>query len=117
VTASLKVPRGLQAVLAPNLRVVFCGINPGLRAALLGHHFAGSENRFWKTIDRAGFTRREISPENDVSILVYGYGLTSRADELSRDEFERGLGLVSKDCTLLTGICRVSRKSGLLGDL
>jgi len=56
---------GLRDILAPNLCVVFCGINPGLRAAALGHHFAGRGNRFWKTIHLAGFTQVEIAPEND----------------------------------------------------
>jgi double-stranded uracil-DNA glycosylase len=86
----------LRDLLAPKLSVVFCGINPGLKAAMLGHHFAGRGNRFWKTIHLAGFTREEILPECDELVLAYGCGLTtaverptSRADELSRSEFER----------------------------
>ena len=94
----------LPDILAPNLRVVFCGINPGLKAAALGHHFAGRGNRFWKTIYLAGFTREVIAPENGELILAYRCGLTtaverptSRADELSRDEFERAAsGLSTK---------------------
>src|ERR1700743_1769770 len=92
---STSVVPGLRDRLAPNLRVVFCGINPGLTSALLGHHFAGRGNRFWKTIHLAGFTREEIAPENDESILAYRGGLTtavgrptSRADQLTRNEFE-----------------------------
>jgi len=80
------------------------GINPGPKSAVLGHHFAGQGNRFWKTIHLAGFTPEEIAPENGESILVQGCGLTtavdratSRADELSRDEFERAAsGLSAK---------------------
>jgi double-stranded uracil-DNA glycosylase len=95
---------GLRDILAPNLRVVFCGLNPGLSSAVLGHHFARRGNRFWKTIHLAGFTSEEIAPENGESILAYGCGLTtaverptSRADELSRDEFERAAaGLSAK---------------------
>ena len=97
-------PPGLRDILAPNLRVVFCGLNPGLSSAVLGHHFARRGNRFWKTIHLAGFTSEEIAPENGESILDYGCGLTtavgrptSRADELSRDEFERAAaGLSAK---------------------
>jgi TDG/mug DNA glycosylase family protein len=97
-------PLGLRDILAPNLRVVFCGLNPGLSSAVLGHHFARRGNRFWKTIHLAGFTSEEVAPENDESILDYGCGLTtavgrptSRADELSRDEFERAAaGLSAK---------------------
>jgi TDG/mug DNA glycosylase family protein len=96
VTISVDAPRGLPDILAPNLRVVFCGINPGLRAAMLGHHFAGRGNRFWKAIYLAGFTPEQISPENDTWILVHNCGLTtavkrptSRADQLSQHDFER----------------------------
>lgn len=104
LTESTNVTPGLRDILAPNLRVVFCGINPGLRAATLGHHFAGRGNRFWKTIHLAGFTREEIAPENDELVLAYRCGLTtavarptSRADELSRDEFEHAtFGLSAK---------------------
>jgi double-stranded uracil-DNA glycosylase len=95
---------GLRDILAPNLRVVFCGINPGLTSALIGHHFARRSNRFWKTLHLAGFTSEQIAPENDRSILAYRCGLTTavarpttRADELSRDEFARAaVGLSAK---------------------
>jgi TDG/mug DNA glycosylase family protein len=95
---------GLRDILAPNLRVVFCGINPGLSSAALGHHFAGRGNRFWKTIHLAGFTSEEIASENGRAVLAYKCGLTtavgrptSRAEELSRDEFERAAsGLSAK---------------------
>ena len=103
---STSVVPGLRDILAPNLRVVFCGINPGLTSALLGHHFAGRGNRFWKTIHLAGFTREEIAPENDESILAYRCGLTtavgrptSRADELTRGEFERAASGLSAKIT------------------
>jgi TDG/mug DNA glycosylase family protein len=95
---------GLPDILAPDLRVVFCGINPGLTSAMLGHHFANRSNRFWKTIHLAGFTPEEIAPENSESILTYHCGLTtavarptSSANELSQDDFERAaLGLTAK---------------------
>jgi double-stranded uracil-DNA glycosylase len=104
LTVSANVTPRLRDILAPNLRVVFCGINPGLRSAMLGHHFAGRGNRFWKTIHLAGFTWEEIAPESGKMILAHRCGLTSaverptsRADELSRDEFERAAsGLSAK---------------------
>ncbi len=99
----LTITPGLRDILAPNLRVVFCGINPGLKSAVLGLHFAGRSNRFWKTIHLAGFTPEEIAPESGESILSYHCGLTtavarptSRADELSRDEFTRAASALSK---------------------
>jgi double-stranded uracil-DNA glycosylase len=104
LTTLMNASHGLQDILAPNLHVVFCGINPGLKSAALGHHFAGRGNRFWKTIHLAGFTSEEIAPENDASVLAHKCGLTtaverptSRADQLSRDEFEHAAsGLSAK---------------------
>jgi len=85
---------GLPDIIAERLAVVFCGINPGLTAAVAGHHFSTGSNRFWRVIHRAGFTPEEILPANDRTILEYGCGLTTvverptaRADELSALEF------------------------------
>jgi TDG/mug DNA glycosylase family protein len=84
----------LPDVIGPGLAVVFCGINPGARAAAAGHNFVGPSNRFWRAIHLAGFTPERIPAEQDLSLLKYGCGLTTavaratrRADELSRDEF------------------------------
>jgi mismatch-specific thymine-DNA glycosylase len=84
----------LPDIIAGQLAVVFCGINPGMTAAAAGHHFAGRGNRFWRVIHLAGFTPGEILPENDHTILRYGCGLTTvverptaRADQLSVQEF------------------------------
>ncbi|QJI36630.1 G/U mismatch-specific DNA glycosylase [Pseudomonas sp. ADAK13] len=86
---------GLDDILAENLAVIFCGINPGLKAAATGHHFMGRSNRFWRTLHLAGFTPHEVQPENDRTILHYQCGLTTvverptaRADQLSADEFK-----------------------------
>lgn len=85
---------GLEDILAERLAVIFCGINPGVMAATQGHHFAGRGNRFWRTLHLAGFTPREVRPEDDRSILQYQCGLTAvverptaRADQLSPQEF------------------------------
>jgi TDG/mug DNA glycosylase family protein len=84
----------LPDILATGLRVVFCGINPGLRAATVGYHFAGHSNRFWRVLHLAGFTPKLIAAEDDRSILKYGCGLTTavdrptvRAGELAKHEF------------------------------
>jgi len=88
----------LPDILSEKLTIIFCGINPGLKSALDGHHFSGHSNRFWKVLCRAGFTPVEIAPQNDTDILKYGCGLTtavaratSRADELSKDEFHAAI--------------------------
>lgn len=87
--------QSLPDLLEPGLSLVFCGINPGLRAASTGHHFAGRSNRFWRVMHLAGFTPEQIQPEADRTVLRYGYGLTAvvprptaRAAELSRSEIE-----------------------------
>ncbi|HJU38367.1 MAG TPA: G/U mismatch-specific DNA glycosylase [Tahibacter sp.] len=67
----------LPDLLAPNLAVVFCGINPGLRSAELGHHFAGRNNRFWTVLHRAGFTPTVFAPEDDARLVDHGCGLTT----------------------------------------
>jgi double-stranded uracil-DNA glycosylase len=84
----------LPDIIAERLKVLFCGINPGLTAAATGHHFAGRSNRFWRVMHLAGFTPEEIQPEDDRTILEYGCGLTTvvrrptaRADQLSPEEF------------------------------
>jgi TDG/mug DNA glycosylase family protein len=83
----------LPDVLAPNLAVVFCGINPATGAAAAGHSFVNPSNRFWRTLHLAGFTPVRLAPEQDQTLLQYGCGLTTavarptqRASELSRAE-------------------------------
>ncbi|MBW4583189.1 MAG: G/U mismatch-specific DNA glycosylase [Tildeniella nuda ZEHNDER 1965/U140] len=80
-------------IIAPDLRVLFCGINPSLYSAVVGHHFARPGNRFWKTLQTAGFTERLYMPNEDRDLLRLGYGITNvvdrataTADQLSRDE-------------------------------
>jgi TDG/mug DNA glycosylase family protein len=84
----------LPDIIVERLAVVFCGINPAMTAAAAGHHFSVRSNRFWRVIHLAGFTPEEILPENDRTILQYGYGLTAvvdqptaRADQLSTQDF------------------------------
>ena len=84
-------------VIAPRLRVLFCGINPGLYTAAVGHHFARPGNRFWPALYAAGFTERLVSPFDERELLKSGYGITNvvmrttaRADGLSREELSIG---------------------------
>jgi TDG/mug DNA glycosylase family protein len=77
--------------------VVFCGINPSLYSAAVGHHFARPGNRFWRTLHAAGFTQRLLSPFEDARLLEHGLGCTNlvdrataRADELTRAELSEG---------------------------
>ena len=91
--AGKKVPD----VIAPGLKLLFCGINPGLYSAAVGHHFARPGNRFWPTLHAAGFTDRVLSPFDDRLLLDGGFGITNiadrataTADELTREELLEG---------------------------
>ena len=84
-------------VLAPDLDVLFCGINPGLYSGALGLHFARPGNRFWPALHGGGFTPRRFDPSEQESLLELGIGITNvvarataRADELSHDELREG---------------------------
>ncbi|MEU6863985.1 G/U mismatch-specific DNA glycosylase [Streptomyces sp. NPDC046876] len=84
-------------VVAGGLRVLFCGINPGLLSAATGHHFARPGNRFWPVLHLSGFTPRRLAPAEQQELLLYGLGITNvaarataRADELSREELVEG---------------------------
>jgi TDG/mug DNA glycosylase family protein len=84
-------------VIAPNLHVLFCGINPGLYSAATGNHFARPGNRFWPALHAAGFTPRLLHPSEKRVLLEAGYGLTNlvnrataAADELSPAELVSG---------------------------
>jgi TDG/mug DNA glycosylase family protein len=67
----------LPDVIAPDLDVLFCGINPSLLSAARGHHFARPGNRFWPALHLAGLTPRRLSPEEDQELLRYGLGVTN----------------------------------------
>src|SRR6266513_1304572 len=91
------VGKTLPDVIAPNLRVLFCGINPGLYTAAVGHHFARPGNRFWKALHASGFTDHEWSPFDDRDLPTVGLGITNLVDrttasaaELSADELRTG---------------------------
>jgi TDG/mug DNA glycosylase family protein len=69
--------KSVPDVIAPNLKILFCGINPGLYSAAVGHHFARPGNRFWPTLFAAGFTPRLFSPAEEKELLALGYGITN----------------------------------------
>lgn len=84
-------------VIGPGLQILFCGINPGLYTAAIGHHFGRPGNRFWPTLAAAGITPRLLSPYEEQELLRFGCGITNlvarataRADELSIEELEQG---------------------------
>jgi double-stranded uracil-DNA glycosylase len=66
-------------VLGPDLRVVFCGINPGRVSAAAGAHFANPRNDFWRLLHAAGFTSRLYEPHEQHNVLAEGVGVTNAA--------------------------------------
>jgi len=87
----------VRDVIAPDLRVLFCGINPGLYTAAVGHHFARPGNRFWPALHSGGFTDRLLSPFDERELLKSGYGITNvvrrttaTADLLTKEEIVVG---------------------------
>lgn len=89
--------RSVRDLIAPALRVLFVGINPGLYSAAIGHHFGRPGNRFWPAMHAGGFTPRLFSPFEERRLLDLGYGITNlvdrataTADQLTRDELRRG---------------------------
>lgn len=97
------VGKTLPDVIAPGLRVLFCGINPGLYTAAVGHHFARPGNRFWPALHKAGFTPRLLSPFEEHELLDFGYGITNlvaratnSAAELAREEYVQGARILEQ---------------------
>jgi TDG/mug DNA glycosylase family protein len=78
------VSSAVPDVLAPGLRIVFCGINPGLRSAAAGAHFANPRNDFWRLLADAGLTPRKLEPDDQWDLLELGYGLTNAASRTTR---------------------------------
>jgi double-stranded uracil-DNA glycosylase len=84
-------------VIAPDLDVLFCGINPSLTSAERRHHFARPGNRFWPALHLAGLTPRQLTPDEDGELLAHGLGVTNVVDrptrtaaELSAEELRAG---------------------------
>jgi TDG/mug DNA glycosylase family protein len=91
-------------ILAKNLDVIFCGVNPALTAADAGHNFSHHTNRFWSVIHAAGFTDVRLQAQDEIRLLDFRCGITAfverptrRADEVSSDEFQKArLGFEAK---------------------
>jgi len=91
------VDKTVPDIIAPGLRVLFCGINPGLYSGATGHHFARPGNRFWPALHASGFTDRLLSPWEEQELVKYGCGITNlvarttaSADELRPEELVAG---------------------------
>jgi TDG/mug DNA glycosylase family protein len=84
-------------IIAPDLRVLFCGINPSVYSAVVGHHFARPGNRFWPALFASGWTPQVLAPRQDQTLLDFGLGVTNvarratvAAADLNPGELEAG---------------------------
>lgn len=78
-TSAAGTPSDVPDVLAPGLKAIFCGINPGRVSAAARAHFANPRNDFWRLLHDAGFTPRLLAPEEQFELPRYGYGVTNAA--------------------------------------
>jgi double-stranded uracil-DNA glycosylase len=88
----------LPDYLQPGLRVLFVGINPGLKSAAVGHHFAGHSNRFWKLLYESDLINIRLTYQEDYRLPEWGLGLTNiigrkstGIDALDSAEYRAGL--------------------------
>jgi TDG/mug DNA glycosylase family protein len=92
----------------PGLRALFVGINPGIRSAQTGHHFAGYSNRFWKLLYESGLVPEPVTYEDDDRLPEFGYGITNivpRAtpgmNDLRAEEYQQGARVLLKKIATL----------------
>lgn len=90
-------------VIAPGLIVLFCGINPGLYSAAVGHHFARPGNRFWRALYESAFTPRLLAPSEGALLLQHRLGITNlvarataSADDLTKADLMKGRRLLER---------------------
>ena len=89
--------RSIPEVIGPGVEYLFVGINPGLWSGATGHHFARPGNRFWPTLYGAGFTPRQLAPDDNETLMALGIGITNlvnrataKASQVSDAELRAG---------------------------
>jgi double-stranded uracil-DNA glycosylase len=93
----------LRDRIVPDVRVLFVGINPGVRSAVTGHHFAGFSNRFWKLLRESTLVPEPITYEDDGRLVEWKLGITNLIarpspgiDDLRPAEYVEGWALLEK---------------------
>ncbi|ORX39228.1 hypothetical protein BD324DRAFT_618904 [Kockovaella imperatae] len=104
----------------PGLKILFCGINPGKKSSIDGHHFAHPSNKFWKALYLSGITDRRVAPSEDASMPeLFNFGLTNLCDrptsemsELSTLEMKLSVPLLTRKIMAFTPlvVCMVGKK-------
>jgi TDG/mug DNA glycosylase family protein len=109
---------GITDLVGPDLRVLFCGINPGRRSGETGQHFARPGNRFWKLLQAGGFTDSVMVPSEQGTLPALGVGITNlvarvtaAASELDDEELRAGartlegkVGVLRPQCVAVLGL-------------
>jgi TDG/mug DNA glycosylase family protein len=97
MTAAIALLPPLRDRIRPGVRVLFVGINPGIRSSLTGHHFAGFSNRFWVLLFESGLVPERITYTDDGRLPEFGYGITNIVprptpgiDTIAADEYVAG---------------------------
>jgi len=100
---SAATTKKVRDLVRPNLDVLFCGINPGLYSAAVGHHFARPGNLFWPTLHASGFTPRRFTAFEEADLLPLGFGITNfvarataSADEIDPAELRAGARILAR---------------------
>lgn len=96
----------LASIGGPGLRVLFVGINPSLRSAEVGHHFARPGNRFWPTLHAAGFTPRRLTPQEDGLLPSFGIGVANIVSRPTRSAAELTAAELRSGATALEAMVR-----------
>jgi TDG/mug DNA glycosylase family protein len=93
----------LRDKIRPGVKVLFVGINPGVRSAAIGHHFAGHSNRFWKLLYESRLIPEPIRAEDDARLCDWGFGITNLIarmtpgiDTLKPQEYPAGLRILRR---------------------
>jgi double-stranded uracil-DNA glycosylase len=86
------VEQAVADLVGPDLRVLFCGINPGTLSGELGLHFARPGNRFWKLLHAGGFTESVLSPAEQSTLPELGIGITNLVGRVTAAASELGVG-------------------------
>ena len=93
----------LRDRIRPGVRVLFVGINPGIRSAQTGHHFAGYSNRFWKLLTQSGLVPEPIDWQSDHRLPEWGFGITNLVardtpgiDTLTSEECSAGIAILRR---------------------
>jgi TDG/mug DNA glycosylase family protein len=103
---------GIPDLVGPDLRVLFCGINPGRLSGESGLHFARTGNRFWKLLHAGGFTDRVLDPAEQAVLPTLGIGITNVVDrvtaaasELTNEELRAGAHVLEAKVQALRPSC------------